>query len=320
MRVHLINPLPEALEHYEHALQATLTTAGAHVAEISRPSIEGRDRHKAKRAAEHMRALWRTRDFDGLSILMWPSFGYLELPVDWALCPKAAVIFHDAEPMRTQGGMSLRQGRLVAPLSRGRRSPAVIVHTRRASEGLERLGWSPSQMLPFPLLRAAAAARPPSQMVPPRCLVLGQHKESRTLDLLSQLPPLLPDFELRIVGRGWPEVAQWHVRSEFLSLEDFDQELRSATVILVPYADYFQSGVVVHAFEAAIPVVTPPHEQTDDLYGGDWPGTATSWAAGPVAEAIRAAAAVPRTHVADRFQRLDLRSVEEWGRFLDSRF
>jgi glycosyltransferase involved in cell wall biosynthesis len=105
-------------------------------------------------------------------------------------------------------------------------------------------------------------------------LVLGQHKDTRDLDLLSSLGPVLRSRGLhpRIVGRGWPSVPGWDVDARFVSDEEFEALLRSSAVVLLPYTKVYQSDVAVRAAECAVPVVGGATTNVAQLYGADWCG------------------------------------------------
>ena len=130
--------------------------------------------------------------------------------------------------------------------------------------------------------------------------------------MLSGLRSRLPDWDLEIVGRGWPTIDGWKIDDRFVPEADVNRLVGSATVILIPYQEFFQSGVMVRAAELAVPVVTVRHEQTEMLYGTDWPGIVDGAVPASVAEAIRAAARMDRAAVLGRVRRAHSRVLEEW--------
>ena len=81
--------------------------------------------------------------------------------------------------------------------------------------------------------------------------------------------PVLADagFELRIRGRGWPQIAGWDVDSDFLPEETLKLEIESAAALLLPYSYYFQSGVAVRAIESSLPVVGRRHDFLEAMLG-----------------------------------------------------
>jgi hypothetical protein len=153
----------------------------------------------------------------------------------------------------------------------------------------------------------------------PRCLVLGQYKKARSVHLLAELARHLRAHELRLVGRDWPPIEGWHLVPHFVAEEEVDREIASADVVLIPYEDFYQSGVLVRAFEQGTPVVTTSHEQTIALYGRDWPGIAPAWTPTAVADAIIRATATRRDEVSQRRRSAWTGAVQLWQEFIAAR-
>lgn len=103
----------------------------------------------------------------------------------------------------------------------------------------------------------------------PSVLVAGQYKTERDLELLSDLGPQLraAGWRTHIVGRGWPEVNGWEVDARFVSEEEFDDILGKAWVLLMPYKNYFQSGIAIRALEQGTLTVGPRSSFLEALYG-----------------------------------------------------
>ena len=101
----------------------------------------------------------------------------------------------------------------------------------------------------------------------PSVVVAGQYKPARDLELLAQLGPRLRDagWTTTIVGRGWPPVPGWDVDDRFVPEDELDDLLGAAWALLLPYREYFQSGVAVRALENGTPTVGESTSFLDDL-------------------------------------------------------
>jgi hypothetical protein len=274
MRATLFNPLPRTLGHYEEALRETLGRLGVAATTFSpAPATDSSVSHLARGRA-HLAGVRRTRAEERL-IVLWPAFGWLE-PAIWEGARGCRVIFHDPAPIRRQYGYG-RLARAAGRVALDHGGPGLICHSEAAREEVMRAVGpvrEPALCLHpivWPAVEEAAAMAPLSA---PIVLVAGQFKPTRDVDLLSALGPELREsgFRPRIVGRGWPELAGWEVRDGFLSEADFDLELRAASVLLVPYRRYWQSGVALRALENGTDVVGARTEFLAKVLGADHPG------------------------------------------------
>jgi hypothetical protein len=275
MRVTLFNPLPRTLRHYEDALRETLGRLGVSATTFRPvPAADSSVSHLARGRA-HLAGVRRTRSEERL-IVLWPAFGWLE-PAIWEGARGCLVIVHDPAPIRRQYGYG-RLARAAGRIALDHGGPGLICHTEVArAEVMRAVGPAREPALclhpiasPAPEQGTAAAAPRSAPVV----LVAGQYKPTRDVELLSALGPELrgAGFRPRIVGRGWPELAGWEVRDGFLSEADFDLELRLASVLLVPYRRYWQSGVALRALENGTDVVGARTEFLTMLLGADHPG------------------------------------------------
>lgn len=315
--VRLLNPLPAALGHYSLELTQTLAAGQVPAWSAEDVSIESGERGRAAALFHLMAALRRSRGYEGPQFVLWPSLGYLELLAESVLAPRAHLIFHDSRPMRRQFGMHRWQGRAVAPLARLER-PRLVVHSEGAAEALTSLGWPEPVRLPHPLLQEDRG-RPdvPLQTTDPEvCTILGQYKPSRSVAVLGQLPTLLPRWRFRIVGRNWPSLPGFEMVERFVTEEEFDDELRSASVILIPYESFFQSNVLVRALEARRPAVSIEHEQTRNLYGATWPGMVSEWSAPHIADALTAVSSVDEATMDAFLESARTDAVTAWANYV----
>lgn len=275
MSVTLFNPLPATLGHYQGALEQTLRRIGVPSTGVApRPATDAPASHSARGRA-HLRAL-RDRPADDQTLILWPAFGWME-PALWGRGKGSRLIVHDPTPIRRQYGYG-QASRKLARLCLDLGALELICHTAAAREEVARR-VGPRRQPVICLHPIASPSADPGSVVPrvdrqPVVLVAGQYKPSRDVELLSGLGPLLRGAGLypRIVGRGWAPLAGWDVRDGFVSEADFELELRQASVLLVPYRRYWQSGVAVRALENGTEVVGGRTEFLATLLGGDHPG------------------------------------------------
>jgi hypothetical protein len=256
----VVNPLPVALSHFQRELLQTLDPESLPRYAVASFAGEGH-RTAAARVRSLVRYLAfvrRVRRQRCAILVLWPLLGWLDVLV-WGLLARnrTYVLVHDPTPLRRQVGSGRSARMLVRRLTRllGR-AEIVTLSQAASSEVKEALPRLPVHVLPHPILRPADG-RPRTGRDVGTVLVLGQYKPARDLALLEQLGPALADAGLvgKICGRGWPATQGWEVDDRFLSEDEFDSVLSHASVLLLPYATYFQSGVAVRAVELGTPVV-----------------------------------------------------------------
>ncbi|MBF4457332.1 glycosyltransferase [Pseudoclavibacter sp. VKM Ac-2867] len=203
-------------------------------------------------------------------ISVWPTLGHLEFAVASRKAP-GAVVIHDPDPIRQSMGYGLRSMRLGVGASR-RTGHFAVAHSRAAEARLREIGYEKVLFVPHPMLRPVPRVGQPEGRRVVR--VLGQYKPTRDLDLLGRLGARLAEHGVlgEIVGRGWPQIPNWTVRSEFVSEEELDRLVASAGAVLVPYTKYWQSGLAIRAAEHSVPVVGAAGGFLDELLGTDNPG------------------------------------------------
>jgi glycosyltransferase involved in cell wall biosynthesis len=143
--------------------------------------------------------------------------------------------------------------------------------------------------------------------------VLGQYKPARDLDILRRLPAELPDYSLEIAGRGWPLVEGWSQDVRFLEETELAEKLHQLSAVILPYRDYFQSGIAMRALEQGTAVVGSPTWFLADLLGADYSGYVSTDAPGEWASAVRR---VADADVTDAHARLVGVVDHDWRTFL----
>jgi hypothetical protein len=125
-----------------------------------------------------------------------------------------------------------------------------------------------AHLLPHPI--ASGRQGQTKMSVARRVLVIGQYKSDRDLELLRYIGAhLRNEANLLIAGRGWPSIEHWSTVDRFLSESEFCDEIASASLVLIPYRRFFQSGVAVRCIEMGIPFIGPAGSSLEDLVGPD---------------------------------------------------
>lgn len=289
------NPLPDALKHFEVELSQTLVRAGYNPSSLSTRGVEDKAgvRGKIAKLGNAIRNSRLGSENRSTVIQCWPSFGLLE-PILWT--PRAGqsfVIFHDPIPIRSQVGFD-RGSRFAASRWRTKNAPNILVHSDDAFVASRQL---------FPHLTIRKALHPIlTEIEDPadsgeEVVVAGQFKPERNLDLLIALGLMLRAKGLRpkIYGRGWPtDIPGWDVDSRFLSEAELDAAIDRAAVVLIPYKNYFQSGIAIRALERGRLSVSPKNSFAMDVFRA-CPGAIYEPSASPesVLECLLAVASAP---------------------------
>ncbi len=279
--IFIFNPLTSTLRHYERELIDTLRAAGFDRVEVL-PAVEGEgisgaaQRVRVAVASLAQRARLGSTMRNQTMIVTWPLFSYLDPLTMWGLCRRNRVfiVIHDPTPLRRSYGHSALPRKLFKWVV-DRTDTRVIYHTGLAQRTGEAACGVAGSVVPHPVAadRATGALGPSTRAGRPTIRVLGQYKPARTLAPLKQIATRDADnYRLEIHGRGWPALDGWTVSDGFVAEEEFDELIRTANCVLIPYDSFFQSGVAVRCLENGVPVVAPDHEHIAELYGTDWPG------------------------------------------------
>lgn len=265
MKIYIINPLGAALAHYSYELQSVLDAAGVQSNIVSQiePSLSQDSR--LRWIISHFANVWRlSREcHNGEFVLCtWPVLGYFDIALNWLLGGSHTwLVIHDPRPLvRSIGHGPL--GRLVLRCFKSNR---LICHSMTAYQTISDQGRNrTATFLPHPI--ADVSQRRMNFPSSGRILVIGQYKADRDLELIQYIgDQLYGEVDLRIVGRGWPWVRSWNVEDRFLSEQEFCDEIASASIVLIPYRRFFQSGVAVRCLEMGIPFVGPKGSSLDEL-------------------------------------------------------
>ncbi|PZE90459.1 hypothetical protein [Curtobacterium sp. MCBD17_008] len=314
-RTVVLNPLGAALLHYRRELVSVLEASGqpTEVLEFPEPSAGGGSR--SKWVLRYVQALWdlRRRGRSATSfprvVVTWPVLGYLDLLIITACLPGAWLTVHDPVPLVR----SLGYGRLSRFLARrlGGRAKIIVLSEAAAAEVSRALPAATLTRLPHPILEPEVRRSRPSETV---VRVLGQYKADRDLELLKAIAEEGSATHYAITGRGWPALEGWSVDDRFVPESELYDLIRSASVVLIPYRRFFQSGIAVRCLELGTPVVGPKNSSLRDLLATHEyllaDGRAEDWA-----RAATAAIALSAEELRELSGSARARSERLWGQF-----
>ncbi|OZE34086.1 MULTISPECIES: glycosyltransferase [unclassified Rhodococcus (in: high G+C Gram-positive bacteria)] len=312
----IVNPLGGALAHYERELTDVIHSVGHGTTTLSayEPSHNGGSR--LGWILTYLRLLLRSRLIRNrhATVVLWPVLGYLDAVLTRLLAgSKAFVVLHDPSPLVRSVGYDRLSVGLARLLGGGR----FIIHGE-AAEDVTKLSSIESTTLPHPVLSPIRRRGKRSDHRVVR--VLGQYKADRDLVALEEIATSFADegIDFEILGRGWPLVKGWNVTDVFLSEQDFDDAVDSASVVVIPYSKFFQSGVAIRCFERGTPVVGVGGTSLDELVAEDCqllvgPSYSTSWS-----EAVKYALDLKDPAGLSESNAVRLASVAGWNRWLGS--
>ncbi|HEX4563584.1 MAG TPA: glycosyltransferase family 4 protein [Solirubrobacteraceae bacterium] len=287
MRVHIVDPSAYT-PPYDHALCAALARAGATVdlytsrfAHGEAPATDGYARHELfYRAARGVRDA-RTRRVLKLAehvhdMLAYRSraraadvvhFQWLAVQqLDAHLLPRGRPLVltaHDILPREPHPGQLRAQRRLYE------RFDAIVVHSEHGRRRLEQQVGVPRERLhviphgALEHLRAGPVASPPWAKDAPVALFFGLLRPYKGLDVLIDAWRGIEGAELWVVGMARMDTTALHAAApanvRFLERFVSEAELRacfeSADVVVLPYREIDQSGVLFTALAFAKPLV-----------------------------------------------------------------
>jgi hypothetical protein len=276
----IVNPLGAALSHYSASLEKLLVACGATANTVSlmEPSASGQSR--ARWVVEYVNMLRGValKNTGARVILAWPVLGYWDVAIARYTLRQidAQIVFHDPEPLNRAVGYG-RLARRVGMMSSV--AAPVVVHSRVAAEALNRQAPSlPVLELPLPMFAPDITwADRASETV---IRVLGQYKPDRDIQAMVHLAAEGPeDWRYEVVGRGWPDVLGWQVRSQFVREDEFNTLIRSSQAVVIPYRRFFQSEVALRCIELGTPIVGPSQSSLRALLGerSAWLVTNDQW-------------------------------------------
>lgn len=268
----IVNPLGAALKHYESEV-ASVLSANGHSTSFSstlEPSASGerpitwllryiRSVYDAKRLAGSRRSTL---------LVLWPVLGYWDVVLFRILGVRnVELVVHDPVPLVKAVGYSRWARRCAALLGRGVR---IVAHSDRALRTIISEGSKPVvRLLPHPILEPIISESS-TRKHKPLVRVVGQYKKDRDLEALKRIAEdLSGSATFEIHGRGWPDVEGWKVVQGFVEEERLTQLMAESAAIVIPYKNFFQSGIAVRSLELGVPPVGPKASVLGDMFGHD---------------------------------------------------
>ncbi|SMG16073.1 glycosyltransferase family 2 protein [Agreia pratensis] len=270
----IINPLAAALAHYQEETVAVFEAAGVpfSILSVPEPSHASTGRVAWLRGVNGLysqAAKMVRRDPRSRVLVLWPATGYVDLLLLALHGLRGSVILHDPHPLVRAIGYGALVRRIASRLC-ARRITLIALSRGAAAEITRDAGRIRVETLPHPIL-------PPTEHTPPSpsqtVRVLGQFKKDRDLGALAAIGEALHDeFDLQVVGRGWPPVPGWTVESRFASESEMDELLQSSAAVVVPYRRFYQSGIGIRCLEHGTPLVAPAQDFLVEILGTGAPG------------------------------------------------
>jgi glycosyltransferase involved in cell wall biosynthesis len=151
--------------------------------------------------------------------------------------------------------------------------------------------------------------------------VVGQYKPDRDIEALAAIGRALDGKAiLEVHGRNWPEIDGWTVVPGFVSEERLSELMAESSAVVIPYKNFFQSGIAIRALELGVPFVGPRDSVLADMVGADSrllvDGGKQSW--------VRAVENALRSDQRDvlaagmRWRSINVAAWKEWAGRLDS--
>jgi glycosyltransferase involved in cell wall biosynthesis len=219
----------------------------------------------------HVRATRGAKRLALPTFCLWPLTGWWESLL-WAGTKNSNyIVVHDPRGLRRQLGLGYASALLTRAIPAKKR-PTIVTLTLSATSAVrEFLPHARIVQARHPIRNPRFMRTPPEER---RAVVIGQYKPARDLDLLRRLGPRLMElgWSTTIHGTGWPDVEGWTLDSRYIPEEEFDDLLSGASVLILPYRYYFQSGVAIRAVENGCPVVGRASDFLVDLLGEGYAG------------------------------------------------
>jgi hypothetical protein len=312
----LANPLGAGLAHYTESLDHVLRTCGVATCRVDVIEPSSADYGRVRWLCEYVVRVRRriTQERPDALVAAWPAVGYWDLVVLTLVAGRRRPVYlvmHDPQPLVYARGY----GRTAKALARRLGRPVIVAHSPDAVRTIVDDAGMPrviEALHPMLLPRRA----PPVGGARRNIRVLGQFKIDRDVAGLERLAANAPpDWRLEIIGRGWPSIDGWDIRSEFVAESHFDELVRTSHAVLIPYSRFFQSGVAIRALEWGVPVVGPYASSLQIALGDDcrWLVRDGDWMS-----AVAAAVQEDRDQVSARARDLYDRVIRDWSKMLEA--
>jgi glycosyltransferase involved in cell wall biosynthesis len=284
VRVQLVDP-SAFTPPYDRSLAAALARAGADVELVTSRFVYGSvppadgyavnelfyrrsGGRRMLKLAEHVPDMLRYRSHaDRADLVHWQWFSVEQLDA-WLLPPKRPRVLtaHNVTAHEAAPGQAAARKRLLRSMD------AVVVHSAHGAEQAERLGADPARVRVIPhgafdYLTSQEGELPlPAQLADvsgPVVLFFGLIRDYKGVDVLLRAWRSVPDAELWVVGM--PRIDMTPLRSlaparvrfvpRFVGDLELPAYFRRADVVVLPYRDADQSGVLYTALAFGKPLV-----------------------------------------------------------------
>lgn len=264
----IVNPLGAALKHYETEVTSVLSGEERirRAGKILEPSASGRSPLSWILAYISVLVGARKSAYSERLLILWPVLGFLDVVILRVLgIQNACLVMHDPRPLVKGVGYS-RFSRFLASKFLG--STTIAAHSAKAAQVLAH--DAPGMkvvLLPHPIIEPRAMM-PSKKKTIAEIRVLGQYKKDRDLEALHSIGAQLGmNAHLEIQGRGWPNVPGWRVVEGFVPEEQLEKKFLRSDAIVIPYKNFYQSGIAIRALENGVPFVGPKDSVLAEILG-----------------------------------------------------
>lgn len=211
----------------------------------------------------------RLNDVDVVFAVMRHPFGPLVFSALRRQKRRVVLVVHDALP---HPGDSLPFWHIHFNLEL-RATDGIVVMSQAVAETMRRHYHYPTERtffmpLPAPQFRGPRVPRTAPQSRPWRLLFFGRIRQYKGLELFSQAYRLLQQqfsVTLQILGQGESPALAWladdpsvTIKQGWVPEEDVPSVLEEADILVLPYIEASQSGVLMSGFAAGLPAVATP--------------------------------------------------------------
>jgi glycosyltransferase involved in cell wall biosynthesis len=246
---------------YDHALCAALARARARVRLVSGPFRHGPvpspdgyarvERPRWRHVVAPATAAADVRHFQWLPLQELDQLLVRLIPRPWVLTA------HDVLPREPRRGQARATRRVL------RAADAVVVHSEHGAARLRELGVAAPEVIPHGLLDPGPPGALPAELRDdgtPVVLLFGLLRPYKGLDVLLDAWPGVPGGQLWVVGAPRMTLpaalpARTQLVPRFVGAGEASALLHRADVVVLPYREIDQSGVLFAALHAGRPLV-----------------------------------------------------------------
>lgn len=265
------NPLGFALSHYQLEVCSILKSLQIKCNVFSQPEPAQSENSRIKWAYKNYISVYKNSKKNECVLVLWPILGYFDLVLLPLVSHRRPIIWiiHDPKPLTRALGYG-HAIKYIASLVTNLKYFNIFVHSQHSINFLPMRFREKVTVLPHPILAETKNVSPRLANKKRRIRVVGQYKCDRDISMLKEIAQekFGQSIKLEIYGRNWPKIAGWHVKSGFLSEDEFEDIIRESDLVIIPYRFFFQSGVAIRCLEARVPFMISVNQYSKKLLEG----------------------------------------------------